>query len=78
MDENGFTVLGKNLNPKIADWFVVSINESLQRPLFSKEKTRRVQIKSWECLTKMAHKTYVKESAVSRLRGAGAGDNENE
>ena len=32
----------------------------------------------WNELLKYSQKTYVKESAVSRLRGAGAGDNENE
>ena len=78
MDDDGFTVSGENLNPKIVDWFVVSIYQSSKKPVFNKEKNKRVQIKSWESLTKMAHKTYVPESATSRLRGAGAGDNENE
>ena len=78
MDDDGFTVSGKNLNPKIVDWFVVSIYQSSKKPVFNKEKNKRVQIKSWEFLTKMAQKTYVPESTISRLRGAGAGINENE
>ena len=78
MDDDGFTVKGKNLNPDIVDWLVVSIYESSKRPVFNKEKNRRAQIKSWKLLTEMAHKTYVPESAISRLRGAGAEDNDNE
>tara|TARA_A100001011_G_scaffold255254_1_gene263516 strand:+ start:364 stop:996 length:633 start_codon:yes stop_codon:yes gene_type:complete len=78
MDDDGFSVLGKNLNPKIVRRFVISICTSSKKPVFDKEKNKRVQIKSWQLLTKMAHKTYVPESATSRLRGAGAGENENE
>lgn len=78
MDDDGLTVSGKNLNPSIVQCFVVSIYKSLQKPVFNKEINKRVQIKSWGFLTKMANKTYVPESASSRLRGAGAGDNENE
>ena len=78
MDDDGFTVSGKNLNPKVVNCFVVSIYKSSKKPFFNKKINKRIQIKSWEFLTKMAHKTYVPESATSRLRGAGAGDNENE
>ena len=78
MDYDGFNVSGKNLNPKTVHWFVVSIYKSSKKPPYNKEKNKRVQIKSWEFLTEMAHKTYVPKSAKSRLLGAGAGDNENE
>ena len=78
MDDNGFTVLGKNLNPKIVHCFVASIYRSSKKPYFKRKINKRLKMRSWEFLTKMAHKTYVPESAISRLRGAGAGDNENE
>ena len=78
MDDDGFIVTGENLNPQLVHRFVVSIYESSKKPFFNKEKNKRVQIKSWKFLTEMARKTYVPESATSRLRGAGAGDNENE
>lgn len=78
MDQDGFSVSGKNFNSKIAHWLVISIYKSSKKPVFNKEKNKRLSIKSWEFLTKMAYKTYVPESATSRLRGAGAGDNENE
>ena len=78
MDENGFNILGKNLNPDVVNCFAVSIMRSLKKPAFYKVKNNRAQIKNWEFLTKMAYKTYVSESATSRLRGAGPGNNENE
>ena len=78
LDENGFAVVGKNLNPESVDCFTLSILKSSTKPIFNKELHERFYIQSWDFLTKMAHKTYVPESAASRLLGAGAGESEND
>ena len=78
MNEDGFNVSGKNINPKSVGSLVVSISGSSKEPFFLKRSIERSSIDSWDFLTKMAHKTYVPESPMSRLLGAGADDNENE
>ena len=78
MNGDGFSVEGTNLNPQIVNDFTLSIFRSSIKPVFEKEKNKRLPIKCWDFLTKMANKTYVPESTQSRLLGAGAGERENE
>ena len=41
LDENGFAVVGKNLNPESVDCFTLSILKSSTKPIFNKELHER-------------------------------------
>ena len=78
VNQDGFNLNGKNLNPQSVKGLAVSILTSPAKPFFKQISNERSKIYNWDSLTNMAHKTYVPESIQSRLLGAGAGDNENE
>ena len=78
MNEDGFNVSGENVNPEGVESLSLSILRSSEKACYIKRSTKRRIIESWDFLAKMAHRTYVPESPMSRLLGAGAGENENE
>jgi hypothetical protein len=78
LNEFGFKVSGKNQNPEVVNDLKLNVRKSEESPLIGPVCRSRLVIYNWNGLAEMANRTYVPSSEFSRLRGAGAGEAENE